>query len=89
LKLVLNKSGYNAMEVSIQWQLKWWKSIGCPLDQQARVCELLWKNREEGLTALEEEELDAYMNQMDQALEATAEEMLKLAEGREQNQPDR
>jgi hypothetical protein len=59
-----------------------------PLEQQARVRDLLWKNREEGLTELEEKELDQYMLQMDQALEATAEELLKVAETRESNQTD-
>jgi hypothetical protein len=56
------------------------------LHQQARVRELLWKNQEDCLTEEEEEELDAYMAQMDQALEETSEELLALAENRQQNQ---
>ncbi len=59
-----------------------------PLAQQARVRDLLWKNREEGLTEFEEDELDMYMDQMDLALEETAEELLKLAESRRQEQPE-
>lgn len=60
-----------------------------PLEQQARVRTLLWKNREEGLTELEEEELDGYMDQMDQALEATADELLNLAERRRHHDANR
>jgi hypothetical protein len=54
-----------------------------PLPQQTRVRDLLGKNREEGLTPAEEEELDEYMAQMDQALEETAAELLKLAASRQ------
>ncbi|MFZ4658786.1 MAG: hypothetical protein ACOYNY_17360 [Caldilineaceae bacterium] len=55
-----------------------------PLRQQARIRELLFKNREGELTEAEETELDFYMAKMDQALEATANEMLELAELRKQ-----
>lgn len=57
-----------------------------PLSQQARVRELLFKNREDELTEGEEEELDAYMAAMDQALEETADQLLKLADARNQAQ---
>ena len=49
-----------------------------PLHQQAHMRELLFKNREGELTETEETELDFYMAKMDQALEATANELLKL-----------
>lgn len=55
-----------------------------PLRQQARMRELLFKNQEGELTEAEETELDFYMAKMDQALEATANEMLELAELRKQ-----
>jgi hypothetical protein len=55
-----------------------------PPRQQARVRELLDKNREEGLTDDEERELDLYMTRMDEALEQTTDELLKLAERRRQ-----
>lgn len=55
-----------------------------PLRQQLRVQELLFKNREDMLTEAEEAELDLYMDKMDQALEATADELLALAEQRKQ-----
>lgn len=57
-----------------------------PLHQQAHMRELLFKNREGELTEAEEVELDFYMAKMDQALEATANELLKLAELRKQKQ---
>lgn len=56
-----------------------------PLQQQAHLRTLLFKNREGALTAAEEVELDFYMAKMDQALAATANELLKLAELRKQN----
>lgn len=59
-----------------------------PLHQQAHLRELLFKNREGKLTEAEEVELDFYMAKMDQALEATASELLKLAELRKQRQND-
>ncbi|HRW09713.1 MAG TPA: hypothetical protein P5121_31645 [Caldilineaceae bacterium] len=52
--------------------------------QQIRLRELLFKNREEGLTSAEEQELDSYMTNMDQALENTADELLRLAASRQQ-----
>lgn len=55
-----------------------------PLHQQAQLRELLFKNREGELTEAEEIELDFYMAKMDQALEATANELLQLAELRKQ-----
>lgn len=57
-----------------------------PLHQQAQLRELLFKNREGELTEAEEVELDFYMAKMDQALEATAQELVKLAELRKQKQ---
>ncbi|MCE7987877.1 MAG: hypothetical protein DYG89_42475 [Caldilinea sp. CFX5] len=57
-----------------------------PLHQQIQLRELLFKNREGELTAAEALELDFYMAKMDQALTATANELLKLAEFRKQNQ---
>ena len=56
-----------------------------PVSQQAQVRELLFKNREGTLTKAEEEELDSYMNVMDSALGDTAEQILKLAESRQQS----
>ena len=55
-----------------------------PLQQQIHMRELLFKSREGELTEAEEVELDFYMAKMDQALEATANELLKLAELRKQ-----
>ncbi|MCB0064021.1 MAG: hypothetical protein KDE47_10820 [Caldilineaceae bacterium] len=52
--------------------------------QQIRLRELLFKNREDSLTAAEEQELDFYMTTMDQALENTADELLRLAASRQQ-----
>ncbi|MCB0125695.1 MAG: hypothetical protein KDE58_25750 [Caldilineaceae bacterium] len=52
--------------------------------QQVRLRELLFKNREDSLTAAEEQELDSYMTTMDQALEDTAAELLRLAASRQQ-----
>ena len=60
-----------------------------PLHQQAHLRELLFKNREGELTETEETELDFYMAKMDQALEATANELLKLAELRNQKPSNR
>ena len=60
-----------------------------PLHQQAHLRELLFKNREGELTETEETELDFYMAKMDQALEATANELLKLAELRKQKPSNR
>lgn len=57
-----------------------------PPAQQARLRSLLQKNREEGVTQRETEELDQYMDQLDQALDKTAAELLKLARKREQEQ---
>ena len=55
-----------------------------PQYQQARVRELLFKNREGNLTDAEELELDNYMAKMDHALEVVAEGLLSLAKRREQ-----
>lgn len=55
-----------------------------PAHQQAMVRTLLFKNREEGLTEAEEQELDSYMEAMDTALAETADQLLALAEMREQ-----
>ncbi len=52
---------------------------------QARLRALLEKNREEGLTQDEEAELDNQITEIDQALEKTAGELLKLAEQRQQS----
>lgn len=57
-----------------------------PLRQQLRVRELLFKNCEGMLTDAEEAELDLYMDKMDQALEATSDELLALAEQRKHQQ---
>ena len=52
--------------------------------QQVRLRALLEKNREESLAANEEVQLDTYIAEIDRALETTAEELLKLAEQRQQ-----
>lgn len=52
--------------------------------QQVRLRDLLEKNREEDLAANEETELDNYIAKIDHALEKTADELLKLAERRQQ-----
>ena len=54
--------------------------------QQIRLRELLFKNREGTLTEAEEQELDFYLAAMDQALENAADELLQLA-GRRQKDP--
>ena len=54
--------------------------------RQACLRTLLEKNREEGLTEAETQELDTFMAEMDKALEETADEFLKLAESRRQKQ---
>ena len=43
------------------------------------MAELLAKNREEGLTATEESELDAYMSELDLRLNTVADELLNLS----------
>ncbi|NJN96423.1 MAG: hypothetical protein HC875_21100 [Anaerolineales bacterium] len=52
--------------------------------QQVRLRTLLEKNREEGLAANEINELDSYIAEIDEALETTADNLLKLAEQRRQ-----
>jgi CRISPR/Cas system CMR subunit Cmr4 (Cas7 group RAMP superfamily) len=53
-----------------------------PADDRARVADLLTKNREEGLSAQEEAELDAYMNEMDRRLNQVTDDFLALARQR-------
>jgi hypothetical protein len=53
------------------------------VDQEVRVHELLFKNREGTLTESEEDELNHYMMEMDEALATTAEELLLLAKHRQ------
>lgn len=50
--------------------------------QQVRLRTLLEKNREEVLGVDEENELDSYIAEIDEALETTADNLLKLAEQR-------
>ena len=57
--------------------------------QQARLRALLEKNREKGITAAEAEELDTYIAEIDQALEKTADDLLKLARDRTQDKADK
>lgn len=59
-----------------------------PRQQQIRLRELLFKNREGSLTETEEQELDSYMAKMDQALEDAADDLLRLAENRKQILPN-
>ena len=56
--------------------------------QQTRLRVLLDKNREEGVTEAETKELDKYIAKIDRALEATADDLLKLAERRQQQKAD-
>jgi len=53
--------------------------------QQVRLQALLEKNREESLTKAEEIELDAYLTDIDQALEQTAADLLELAKQRQRD----
>jgi hypothetical protein len=46
------------------------------------VAELLVKNREEGLSAQEEVELDTYMSEMDRRLDKVADKLLAVARRR-------
>lgn len=50
-----------------------------PIADRQRLAELLAKNREEGLIAEEESELDAYMNELDLRLNTVADELLNLS----------
>ena len=50
-----------------------------PVADRQRMAELLAKNREEGLTAEEESELDAYMSELDLRLNTVADELLNLS----------
>ncbi len=52
--------------------------------QQARLRALLEKNREEDITETETKEMDKYIAEIDQRLEETADDLLKLAERRRQ-----
>ncbi len=54
-----------------------------PADDRARVADLLTKNREIGLSAPEEAELDSYMSEMDQRLSQVADELLTLSQQRQ------
>ncbi len=56
-----------------------------PAHQEARVQELLFKNREGTLTGDEESELDQWMHVMDEALASTAEELILLAQHHQLN----
>ncbi len=56
-----------------------------PAHLEARVHELLFKNREGILTQDEEDELDQWMNMMDEALISTAEELILLTQRRQHN----
>lgn len=58
-----------------------------PIDQRARVAELLTKNREEGLTAEEEVELDGHLGDMDQRLVAVAGELTRLTDRAKTSSP--
>ncbi len=60
-----------------------------PLLEQARVRELLLRNREMALTEDQERELDSYMARMDEALGETAEELLELVAKRQKVEPNR
>lgn len=51
--------------------------------QQVRLRALLDKNREEGLGAKEEKELDSYIAEIDRALGKTSDKLLKLAKQRQ------
>jgi hypothetical protein len=53
-----------------------------PADERARVADLLTKNREDGLSAQEEAELDAYMSEMDRRLNQVTDDLLALARQR-------
>ncbi len=50
-----------------------------PVADRRRMAELLAKNREEGLIAEEESELDAYMSELDLRLNTVADELLNLS----------
>ena len=50
-----------------------------PIADRQRLAELLAKNREEGLIAEEESELDAYMSELDLRLNTVADELLNLS----------
>jgi len=52
--------------------------------KQAHLQVLLEQNREEGVTEAETKALDAYLAELDGALEATAADLLKLAARRQQ-----
>jgi hypothetical protein len=54
-----------------------------PANDRARVAELLTRNRETGLSAQEEGELDSYMSEMDRRLSKTTDELLTLAQRRQ------
>jgi tetrahydromethanopterin S-methyltransferase subunit G len=56
-----------------------------PAQARSRVRELLQRNRTTGLAPAEEQELDSYLAEMDERLEAAAEEMLALAGQRQRN----
>jgi len=55
-----------------------------PAQDQVRLRTLLMKNREGDLTVAEERELDAYMADLDQRLDQVADDLLELAEHRQQ-----
>jgi len=59
-----------------------------PFADQERVRELLTLNRENGLQAEEEQELDHYFDEMEQRLDAVADEFISLAEHRKQANAD-
>ena len=53
-----------------------------PADDRVRVADLLTKNREEGLSAAEETELDAYISEMDRRLSEVTDDLVALARQR-------
>ncbi len=50
-----------------------------PASQRVRVAELLTKTREEGLSSVEEAELDSYLEEMDRRLVDVADQLTALS----------
>jgi len=68
----MSRAGHQAAEIADAYRL--------PIQDRLRVIELLDKNREEGLSASEEAELDAYMSEMDQRLGQVTDGLMALAQ---------
>lgn len=102
LAVVSNLNEVELAEFEIRFE-ELWLSRPAPVDEeaahlafkqrlspphQARLRALLEKNREGDMTEIETEELDEYIAKIDQALEKTADDLLKLAKHRRQQNAD-